>query len=382
MRLATAARTLALDGYKTMIVKLIDRQMIRGYFKSYIVCLASLLSLYVVVDLFTNLDDFTHHNKGLLASLLRIFTYYAYKVAQIFDRLCEAIVLLAAMFTVAWMQRNNEQVPLLSVGISTRRIVVPVLLSAFFMLGLTVLNQEFIIPRIADKLALDRDDPGGQKSVPVRSVYDTNGIHITGDRGVRSERTVSGFCVTILEPQGGQLIHLTAQEAHYVPGPGPRQGGWELVGTRPMEVQPIPGILDQRDSGRYFLHTREVDFEGVTRNTNWFAMASTPQLYEELQRPESTRMPSMAVLFHTRLTRPVLGMVLVLLGLSVILRDQNRNVIISSGMCLVLCGVFFAACYACKMLGDNEYLNPALSAWMPVLFFGPHALVLFDAVHT
>ena len=60
-----------------MIVKLIDRQMIRGYFKSYFVCLASLLSLYVVVDLFTNLDDFTHHNQGLWESLLRIFTYYA-----------------------------------------------------------------------------------------------------------------------------------------------------------------------------------------------------------------------------------------------------------------------------------------------------------------
>jgi lipopolysaccharide export system permease protein len=373
-----------------MLVKLIDRQMIRGYFKSYFVCLASLLSLYVVVDLFTNLDDFTHHNKGLGASLLRIVTYYGYKVAQIFDRLCEAIVLLAAMFTVAWMQRNNEQVPLLSAGVSTRRIVTPVLLSAFFMLGLTVINQEFIIPRIADKLALDRDDPGGSKNVAVRSAYESNGIHITGDRATRRDFMVTNFCVTIPETLGGTLMHLSAMAATYVPGRGPRQGGWELVGTRPKDLREtrspeapcIPGILDQTDEGRYFLHTREVDFEAVTRNPNWFIMASTPQLYEELQRPESTRLASMAVLFHTRLTRPILGMVLVVLGLSVILRDQNRNVIISSGMCLVLCGVFFAACYACKMLGDNEYINPALSAWLPVLFFGPHAVVLFDAVHT
>jgi lipopolysaccharide export system permease protein len=365
-----------------MIVKLIDRQMIRGYFKSYFVCLASLLSLYVVVDLFTNLDDFTGHNQGLWEILLRILTYYAYKVAQIFDRLCEAIVLLAAMFTVAWMQRNNEQVPLLSAGVSTRRIVLPVLLSAFFMLGLTVINQEFVIPRIADKLSLDKDDPEGEKSIPVRSAYDTNGVHVSGDRATRPNLTVIGFYTTILDPQGGQLIHLSAKEAHYVPGPGPRQGGWELVGASPVEVPPVPGILDQRDLGRYFLHTRDVDFDAVTRNPNWFIMASTPALYEELQRPESIRLASMAVLFHTRLTRPILGMVLVLLGLSVILRDQNRNVIISSGMCLVLCGVFFAACYACKMLGDNEYLNPALAAWMPVLFFGPHSLVLFDAVHT
>lgn len=364
-----------------MIVKIIDRQMIRGYFKSYIVCLASLLSLYVVVDLFTNLDDFTHHN-GLLESLLRIFTYYGYKVAQIFDRLCEAIVLLAAMFTVAWMQRNNEQVPLLSAGISTRRIVLPVLLSAFFMLGLTVLNQEVIIPRIADKLALDRDDPGGQKSIPVRMAFEPNRLQITGESAVRKERTVKGFQVTIFEAVGGALLHLTAREARYVPGPRARQGGWELVGTMPADVPSIAGVLDQRDSGRYFLHTREVDFEAVTRNPNWFIMASTPQLYDELQRPESTRLASIAVLFHTRLTRPILGMVLVLMGLSVILRDQNRNVIISSGMCLVLCGVFFAVCYACKMLGDNEYINPALAAWLPVLCFGPHALVLFDAVHT
>jgi lipopolysaccharide export system permease protein len=376
-----------------MIFKLIDRQMIRGYFKSYIVCLASLLSLYVVVDLFTNLDDFTHHNKGLLASLLRIIAYYGYKVSQIFDRLCEAIVLLAAMFTVAWMQRNNEQVPLLSAGISTRRIVVPVLMSAFFMLGLTVVNQEFIIPRIADKLARDRDDPGGEKTIPVRSAWEANNILVNGDHANRREKSVTGFCVTIPEKVAGTLMHLSAKKAYYIPGTKKRQGGWKLVDAKPADLPSISGTLDlldtttlgseERDkSSSYFLHTRDIDFDAVTHNPNWFVMASTTDLYEELQRPESTRLASMAVLFHTRLTRPLLGMVLVVMGLSVILRDQNRNVIISSGMCLVLCGVFFAVCYACKMLGDNEYLNPALAAWLPVLCFGPHALVLFDAVHT
>ena len=90
----------------------------------------------------------------------------------------------------------------------------------------------------------------------------------------------------------------------------------------------------------------------------------------------------MAVLFHTRMTRPILGLVLVVMGLGVILRDQNRNVIISAGMCLVLCAVYFASLYACKMLGDNELLPPALAAWAPVLVYGPLGLVLFDAVHT
>jgi lipopolysaccharide export system permease protein len=51
-------------------------------------------------------------------------------------------------------------------------------------------------------------------------------------------------------------------------------------------------------------------------------------------------------------------------------------------MCLVLCGVFFGAILTCQFLGNNEYLAPALAAWLPVLAFGPLAFVMFDAVHT
>ena len=145
---------------------------------------------------------------------------------------------------------------------------------------------------------------------------------------------------------------------------------------------PIRRLREVLDSGKFFLHTREVTFETITRPRTWFVYASTAQLLEELSKPDSTRLASMAVLFHMRLTRPILALILVLMGLSVILRDQNRNVFISMGLCLGVCAVFFAACFACKHLGDTEYLAPALAAWLPVLVFGPLAFVNFDAIHT
>ena len=63
----------------------------------------------------------------------------------------------------------------------------------------------------------------------------------------------------------------------------------------------------------------------------------------QLDRPGNAQHTSLAVVFHGRLTRPLIGITLVLLGLSVILRDQNRNVFVSAGLCLILCAVFFAA---------------------------------------
>jgi lipopolysaccharide export system permease protein len=366
------------------MVKQIDRQMIRGYLKAYFVCLVSLLSLYIVVDLFTNLDDFIHNNSdnGLAKVVQRIGSYYGFRLPQFFDRLCEAIVLLAGMFTVAMMQRNNEQIPLLSAGVSTHRIVTPIITSACFMMMMTTLNQELVIPRIRYRLSLERSDQEGTREVGVYGHFEPNLIHLEGDRAVRKDKLVHNLRCTIPETIDGNLYHICAKEAKYREGDQPHKGTWELIGCTPTKLDPIPGILDVKDEGRYFLHTRNVDFEALTRDHKWFQLVSTWELYQELQRPDSTRLAMIAVLFHTRLTRPLLGMVLIVMGLSVILRDQTRNVIISSGMCVVLCALFFTGVYACKMLGDNEFISPALAAWMPVLVFGPFAIVMFDAVQT
>ncbi len=366
-------------------MNLIDRLLVRSYLKAYLVCLVSLLSLYVVVDLFTNVDDFTEHHHGLAPVLKHIGSYYGYKITQIFDRLCEAIILLAAMFTVAMIQRNNEMLPLLSAGVSTQRVVRPVLISASAMLGLTIANQELVVPRVAAYLFNSRDDPNGEKDIEVHHAYEPNGIHITGERASRGQMLVKKFSCLIPEGVGHDMVHLVANEAYYYPpGEARHTGGWLLTGTQPAELEnwKNSAVLEPLDSGKYFLHTREVNFETITRNKTWFTYASTATIFTELGRSDTSRLASMAVLFHTRLTRPILGLLLVFMGLSVILRDQNRNVFISTALCLGLCAVFFGACFTSKFLGDGEYLSPALAAWLPVLCFGPLAFVLFDAIHT
>ncbi len=368
-------------------MNLLDRMLIRGYLKAYVVCLISLLSLYIVVDLFINIDDFASHTKGGFLPMLRhIVVYYSYRVSQYFDLFCEAITLLAAMFTVAWMQRSNELLPLLSAGVSTHRVVRPILISACAMLGLAVLNKELVIPRIAHSLLVPRDDPRGEKDIEAHHAFEPNGINIAGEVASRRLKLVRRFSCLIPESVGRNLVHLRAQEAYYYPpGEGPcGGGGWLLTGTKPAELEGWANseVLEILDAGKYFLHAKEADFESVTRNRTWFMFASTPRLLEELNRPDSMRLASMAVLFHMRLTRPILGMLLVFMGLSIILRDQNRNIFISTALCLVLCGVFFGALITCKHLGDIEYFSPALAAWLPVLGFGPLAFVLFDAIHT
>lgn len=362
-------------------MRILDRLLMWSFLKAYLFCLVSLLSLYVVIDLFTNLEDFAQHSRGLTSVLHNIGKFYGYKVVQIFDRLCEAIVLLAATFTVAWVQRNNELVPLLSAGVSTRRVILPVLAGSGLLIAMGVANQELLIPRVADELLTDRDDPHGEKVLVVAGAYEGNGIHIEGVQAKRNGLVVYPFFVTTLTDG---LTHFTAKEAHYIPPEKgvPLSGGWLMTGVQPEAIEKLPPALELIDPGRYFLHTTDVDFDVLTRNRQWFTFAATAKLRDLLTRPDARRLGSIAVQFHMRLTRPILGILLVVLGLSVILRDQNRNVFIGTGLCLVICALFFAATFACKRLGEDEYLSPALAAWLPVLFFGPVTLASYDAIHT
>jgi lipopolysaccharide export system permease protein len=288
------------------------------------------------------------------------------------------------MFTVAWMQRNNELLPQLSAGVSTRRVVRPVLLGAVLTLAMGPLNQELVIPRIAEELTAERDDPEGLKKTPVKGAYEPNGVHLEGQAAVREGQMIHYLWVTFPQGKTG-MVHLTAEKAIYVPpGDGPQTGGWMLYSTKPDNLtdEQLPPSLERVGVGQYFLHTREVDFDTVTRGANWFVFASTPQIREILAKPGARRQPQVAVAFHMRLTRPLIGILLTVMGLAVILRDQNRHVFINAGLCLILCAVFYAAVYGCKYLGENDFINPPLAAWLPVLVSTPLAVALVDAIHT
>jgi len=371
------------------MITTLDRMILVSFFRSYAIVCTSLLSLYVVLDLFTNIDTFGKSG-NIVGITKHIFGYYSAQIVLIFDRLAESITLLAAMFTVSWMQRNNELLPQLSAGIPTRRAILPVLLGAAITLTFGPLNQELIIPEVADRLVAPRDDLEGARAVPLMGAYDPSGVHIEGMAGFRNDRKVIRFYATFPEtlpngqPSPSGMIHLQAEEAIYhPPGADELTGGWELSSTTPATIDgQLPPNLKQIQPGKFFLKTADTDFDAVSRGAGWFLFAPSEKLRELLARAEPRRQSKVAVLFHMRITRPLGGALLVLLGLSVILHNPNRHVFISSGLSMGIGMGYYICTLACKFLGDSGYVSPPLAAWIPLLIYGPLTLASVDAIHT
>jgi lipopolysaccharide export system permease protein len=216
--------------------------------------------------------------------------------------------------------------------------------------------------------------------------YDSSGAHIEGMAGFRRDKKVVRMSVTFPENSPSGMVHITAAEAIYVPpGGGPLTGGWMLTGVDEpdkLNDRPLPTNLTVLGTGRYFLKVQDADYDAVCRGGTWYVYSSTTQLREMITDPEPRRRAKMAVLFHTRMTRPLIGAVMVLMGVSLILGNPNRHVIISSGVCMGASASLHLCVLACKYLGDQDVLPAPLAAWLPLILFGPPALVAFDSVHT
>ena len=157
-----------------------------------------------------------------------------------------------------------------------------------------------------------------------------------------------------------------------------------LIDTTPRI---LPGnwhspVLEIIDPGKFFLRTERVDFQLITRPPGWFQYASTYTIFLELQRPETVGLSILAVQFHLRLTMPILAFIMTAIGISLLLRDHQRNVFLNSGICLVVGFALFGMHHLCRHLGEHDYLGAVEAAWLPVFLFGPLAIGLWDAIRT
>ena len=173
---------------------ILDRQRYFAYIKGYVICFTSLTSLYIIIDAFTNLDEFTEINDTPVKLLTFMARYYGIRVCSIYDKLCGVIGMMAAIFTVTWVQRNNELLAMLAAGISAPRVIKPVMISGAMISAIAVVNQEVLLPRFADELQKFPDDDGRQL-VRVYGRYDSNRIylHSSGATADRVNNTISNL---------------------------------------------------------------------------------------------------------------------------------------------------------------------------------------------
>ncbi len=393
-------------------MRILDRERFWAFAKAYCICFVALVGLYVVIDAFTNVDEFAEVSESTVELFKNMGWYYLIKMSMFYDRLCGVITMMAAIFTVTWMQKNNELLAMLAAGVSTMRVIRPVLISSVLVSGLAVVNQEWIMPRIAEDLQKSPDDDG-VRAVMVTTRRDTKDVTLSGGgMADRSYKTVINFSATIPVSVAEELLEVQANQARYIPPTAntPLKGGWLMHGAR-LVTQPTSGeykrVLTKLDSLKgfqlpmvineakqvidaagplpgdiYFLKT-DLTFDAVTRSRQWYQFANSRDLVVALREPyNKPEWTDIEVFLHTRMIRPLASLALLGLSLPLVLGGQGRNMFINLGFSLATSGLFYAVSFMSQYFGTSGAISPELAAWIPLIGCGTIAVARWDTIRS
>lgn len=361
---------------------IIDRHLVKELIKFALLALLSVVTIYLLIDLFEELGYFTSRKVAFFV----LVRHYFYSLPSAIVLLYPVSLVLAVFMVYGQMTRHNEIAALKSAGVVVYRLFAPAFAVAIVTILLYLLGYEFVtIPfnrRLSDlrRYVIEkRGIPAAQKCLNVYRMARNRALwvreldfpafgkgmvtmrnftiieldrnrrvveRIDGDSAIYQDSSWVGFGIIrrVFLPTGIEKFQELAQtQLKLIPGP-PEE--W-FTPPRPVEETPTPVL-------RNYIAQMKAAGENVAQ--------------EEVE-------------YHYRFSYALIGLVVALLGLPFSVRLRQRGgVMFGLGLGLLFSFIYWGAIQTCRAFGTSHVISPALAAWLPNIIFGVVAIFLMFKV--
>src|SRR4051812_41115569 len=210
-------------------MKILDRYILSSFLKNWAISFMVLVGMYMVLDMVFNFDDLVRVKPGqqsdaaatLFGVLYNVADYYFFQSFLFFNHLSGIIPVVAAAFTLMRLSRFNELTAVMAAGVPLLRVAMPIILAGVTLNALVIVNQELIIPNIAEKLSRDKEDLAGTRGdeFPIRAMQDDHNSLLFAARYTPAHPNTPAelLYVDILEHNAEEQVTglITAERATY-----------------------------------------------------------------------------------------------------------------------------------------------------------------------
>jgi len=367
-------------------VSVLDRYIIKSLLINFLIAMGVMMSLYVVLDMFVNMDEFTEHGRPAHVVMRDIASYYGPNVLLYFKQLSGVIALFACLVTIARMRRQNELTAVLASGVSLYRVAAPIVVFGLATSGLLILDTEVLIPSVAHLLSREHDDVGDPTSQEVLFLPDRGNALLSAGAFDPEAGELRRMLVIQRNDRGDWTRILQADIGVWEqPDLVNPLGRWRLQRARVKYVVSgapggmVPESEIEEESPRHYESNLSPEAIQVRQAEGWVRFMSLTQL-RTLKNKGGQLVSEIVRAKHQRIAAPIISMVLLLLGLPFFLDRAPENVLGDTGKCMIACGLCFAATFVSQSLKPAAL--PALPYWIPIFVFLTIATVLIDRIRT
>jgi lipopolysaccharide export system permease protein len=352
-------------------MRLLDRYVLLEFVKLLLLSLFAFVIIFAIVDLFEKIQDFMDGH----ASALIVARYYAYQIPWVTVQVLPVALLMATFLTLGQMSKFNELTAMVTSGLSTMRIIVPLfgvglvcVLASFYLNEMvvpqaTVHREEILETEVRHRLATRPTEYSNL------SVLGRDGRIYTAKLYLVPEKRLQD--VTITEFEGDVLARrIDARVARW-------QGDhWVLE----------DGVERQFDKGKESARTfnlktlegsseKPASFEKDPQDPDEMAYTDLADYVRRLEHG-GLRAEKYQVQLHQKFAFPWINLIVVVMGAALAARLRNPNAALGFGISVSTAFFYVGLMRAGQALGQSGSLPPVLAAWFANGLLGIVALTL------
>lgn len=350
---------------------IIDRYLCKKIILGFLITFASFFFLYIIIDLFTSLQDFLKNK----TSAELILQYYILTLPTIFVQITPLSFLLTSLYTIGMLNKSNEMVSLRTQGLSPSSIASIFMIFALLISIFSLYIDDKIVPVSAIKIEKlnikETDNIDKQQDIIKNFHFYTKSGNVVFARKYNTKTNVlSNVNIFFQDSKGIAYEEMLAQEVFY------EQDFWIARNATVYTIK--DGIVDIEDAKHF--STTDLDFtenpkDIVRRAKLQWTDLSLKDIRKQIKSFSKWRAKTIVKLltveFHRKIAQNFALFFLLLGSLPFCMRIQQRRVGMSAiALTISLCFGYYFLFSLCVALGKSDFFEPAISCWMANIFFG------------
>lgn len=358
-------------------MRLLDRYVLRSFFRIFAVCVLGVPILFIVIDLADRVDNYLAEG----AATAEIFLHYVYQLPYQSLLAFPIAALLSAVFTVASMTRHFETTAAKAGGISFYRLIAPMLIAGMAV-SLVALGLTEVVPR-TNRMAEDALGQERSRTATIRQSFVFRAVEgrvyrvgtLDAERGTLDRVQVQREGTDYEYP----TYHVSARQGRWVTP----DGRWVLEAGRLRFLPELERTATFRFDElwqRPFTETPE-ELLAEPKDPEEMGYFELGRFIEAVQRSGGDA-KELIVERALKIAFPFTCFIIVLFGAPLGHTTRRGGPTLSVGIALAVTIFFLMFVRVSQALGAGGIVPPRLAAWIPNIVFFFAGLWLLKRVQT
>ncbi len=331
----------------------------------FIFCFILISSIYIIVDLSTNLEHIIKNQIGIET----VIFYYLYSLPKIIFEIVPICLLVATIYSLTKMNRANELTAMRAAGINYFTILKPYFTIAALLVVLMFLNHEKVIPYSYTKLKDIGYILEGKKK---QTLHKNITFYAEGNRIIFAkefyldDKLLNDIVILEQDLNKRVLYKITAESAHY------KDGNWSLYNTTIFKLNSEGTGVEEAIT----LTKKDYDLKERPEELLMTDMEIAYQPFKNLIKKiaifkgisrEIIRRLSIE-LYH-KLSFPFTSIILLLFGIFVGLNSRQASLMKGLGIALLIGFIYYSLDAFAYSMGKIGLLPPPIAGFFANILF-------------